>query len=172
MPRLAPSAQHDARGFGPGYDNYLQPDQLNMQAVRERVARGVAPLGDVLDDLAAQNLPPQLKQGSFLVSIPSAGTPGAQLLIPQNPQRRMSFLVANFLGAADILFSYGRPQNCGNQNGVQNLGAGVPVGNYYQEANGSASIDDIWVFCNDPLGNYPIQILGYEGGLSIAGNKL
>lgn len=166
IPDQAPGSQHDARGYSPGYRGDWQMDQVTNEATRRGLARGVAPLANVLDALDARNLPPQLKQATFLAVIPVFGVPGAQRLIPQNPTRRFSFLISNFLGKNLVLFSYGKPVDTGG-----GVGAGVPLGNYYQEQNGAISIDDLWVFCNDPGESYPFTILGYEGGISIAGNR-
>ena len=166
IPYLAPSAAHDPRGFGQGYRPDMEGDQFAQEITRRGLARGVVPLDAVLDDLDARNLPPQLKQATYLAVIPAFGVPGSVRLIPQNPRRRFSFLVSNYLGKNNVLFSYGRPIDTG-----AGVGAGIPIGNYYQEANGAVSIDDIWVFCNDNSETYPFTMLGYEGGIEIVGNR-
>lgn len=167
IPRLAPGAAHDPRGYSPGYQGNVQQDIVDVENVRRGLAQaGVVSFPDLIDDLDARNLPPQLKQATFLAVITQFGVPGAQRLIPQNPTRRFSFVVSNFLGKNNVLFSYGKPVDTG-----AGVGAGLPIGNYYQEQNGAISIDDIWVFCNDTGESYPFTLLGYEGGISVAGNK-
>jgi len=163
---LAEPESHDPRGYGQGYRPDYEADQFHQERVRRALAAGVVPLDLVLDALDAHNLPPQLKQATYLAIIPSFGVAGSQRLIPQNPRKRYSFLVSNFLGRNNVLFSYGRPVDTG-----AGVGAGIPIGNYYQEANGAVSIDDIWVFCNDPGETYPFTMLGYEGGIEVVGNK-
>lgn len=167
IPRLAPGQAHDSRGYPPGYQGNVQQDIIDLENMRRGLAAdGVVSFADLINDLDARNLPPQLKQATFLAVIPAFGVPGAVKLIPQNPVRRFSFVVSNFLGKNLVLFSYGKPVDTG-----AGVGAGLPIGNYYQEQNGAISIDDIWVFCNDPNESYPFTMLGYEGGISVAGNK-
>lgn len=166
VPRLAPGELHDPRGFSPAYRPDMQADEISNEEIRRGVARGVVPFPTLLDDLDAKNLPPQLKQATFLAVISRFGVAGAVRLIPQNPTRRFSFVVSNFLGKNLVLFSYGKPIDTGS-----GIGAGLPIGNYYQEQNGAISIDDIWVFCNDAGESYPFTMLGYEGGISVTGNK-
>jgi hypothetical protein len=166
--RLSPGARYDSRGFGGrAYSPAIQADEASQQQVTDATRRGVAPLSEIIDNLDARNLPPQLVQASMFAKIPVFGVPGAQLLIPKNPRRRFSFIVSNFTNRNLILFSYDKPFNSGG-----NIGAGIPIGACFEETNGSVSINDIWVFCNDPNETYPIWILGYEGGISNVGNKL
>jgi hypothetical protein len=174
VPYLPPAGRHDPRGFGMPYDGTRQPDQVQRMAVADAVAAGLVSFEDVLNDLTAHNLPPQLLESSFLVQIPAVGVAGAQLLIPKNPTRRMSFSVSNFLQRNNVLFSFDKPICVGDLNGAgSNTGAGIPIGLYYQETNGAVSVNDIWVFCNDPAEIYTsFFILGYEGGIALTGNKL
>lgn len=157
--------RRDPRLFGQGYAP-AAVDLLHGENVQRQIARqGTVPLETVIDNLTAHNLPPQLVQGSFIVWITAAGRAGQALLIPKNPLRQ-GFLVANFTGSQEVLFSFDAPLDVGA--GVL---AGIPMGGYYQEANGSVSTNDIYVFCNDAAGSYPIPLLGYEANLSIVGNK-
>src|SRR5262249_6310977 len=110
---------------------------------------------------------PQLIQASFYAVIPAYGVSHAQLLIPKNPLR-WSFLVANYRLRNLVLFSFDMP--IGDPDGGD-LGAGIPMGAYYQEANGSVSTNDIWVWCNDPAETYPFQVMGYQGQISLTGNR-
>jgi hypothetical protein len=169
VPRMVPGAVSDSRGFGRAYSGFAQPDQIALETVRRNVANGVAPFASVIDELTAHNLPPQFAQATFLAIIPSVGVPGAQLLIPKNSRRRQSFIVSNFLGRNNVLFSFDKPIDIGTTN---HTGAGIPMGNYYQETNGAVSINDIWVFCNDPGESYPFYMLGYEGGMAPGSNQL
>lgn len=167
---LPPFSEHDPRAFGRPYDGFRQPDEIALAQAAENAANGVVPFDQVVDDLTAHNLPPQLVQASFLGQITQVGVPGAIRLIPKNPTRRQSFAVSNFLSRSTVLFSYDKPINVGLGN---NLGAGIDIGLYYQETNGAVSTNDIWVFCNDPAENYSgFFILGYEGGIALTGNKL
>lgn len=156
----------DPTGFGRGFGNRVQPDQVVRQGVRDMLARGVISFDEAINDIDARNIPPQLVQVPTHVTIKQFGVDGAELCILKNPFGRMSFSVSNFQFANNVLFSFDRPVDIGG-----GVGAGIPIGNYYQETNGAVSINDIWVFCNDAAQTYPFWILGYEGSLSIAGNK-
>jgi hypothetical protein len=166
---VSPFAAHDPRGFGRGYSGAAQGDQIAPEQVRRAIARnGVVPFAEVQDEITAHNLPPQLVQSSNFVMLTAWGAAGAQLIIPKNP-RRMSYLVSNFIGANLLMFSYDKPMDIGG-----NVGAGIPIGGYYQESNGSVNIDDIWVFCNDSTEDFTthggLWVLAYEGAISVAGN--
>lgn len=161
--------RRDRRGFDQGYAP-LAVDLLHGERVQREIAdAGLVPMEAVLENLTAHNLPPQIIQGGTLQYITAQGRAGQVLLIPKNPWRQ-GFLVANFTGSAGVLFSFDQPFDTGIT-GFQL--AGIPMGGYYQEANGSVSTNDIWVFCDaDPAEvSYPIPILGYEAQLSITGNR-
>ena len=159
------NAGRNPAGFAQGYSPRVQGDELAGQNIRrQEFEQGVIPLDEMIDRVDARNLPPQLVQSSFLVVITQWGYAGAQLLIPKNP-RRKAYLVSNFLGSNLLMFTWDAPVNSG-----ANVGAGVPIGGYFQESNGSITINDLWVFCNDPAETFPMTVLGYEGEISIAGN--
>lgn len=165
--RITSNLEHDFRDFGPGFDPNAQPDEFEVAKLRKDIrARGIIDIGAYLDYLAATNMPPQLVQGPFPQNITAPGQP--VLLIPKN-RRRQSWRVSNWTNAGVILYSFGYPISFGN------LFAGIPVPaqDSDEELNGSVSINDIWIWTNDPQAalTYPIPVLGYEGGLSIAGNK-
>jgi len=164
-PYLANEARRDARGFGQGYRPDVLGDERAINEMQQRAARGVVPFEDVIARLDNPNLPPGVKQGSFLAQINAFGTDGAVRLIPMNPFRK-GLLISNFIGANLILFSFGQPINTGT-----GIGAGVPLTPCYQETNGTISIDDIWVFCNDSTVDFPLYVLGYEANPSVAGSK-
>lgn len=160
--------RRDGREFGQGYAPSAA-DALHGEAVQQEIARqGTMPLASVLENLTARNLPPQLVQGTFIKWITAVRTP--TLLIPKNPHR-FAFIVSNYIGAGSVLFSFDQPVAMQSGVGNTNTLAGIPIGSCYQEANGSVSVNDIWVFCNDTAGDYPIPILGYEANLSITGNR-
>lgn len=140
-------------------------DQIAPEVIRQGVEHGIEPLENVIDRLSLEALPPQLVQSSYLVRIESVGASGAVLLIPRNP-RRLSYIISNFQFSQAIIFAFGKCIDNG-----ANEAAGVAVGPYFMETNGSVSTDDIWVACNDSTETFPITILGYEGGISVAGNR-
>lgn len=161
--------RRDSRQFGQPYSQAAS-DLLHEANVQDAIAReGLVPLSAVIPALTAHNLPPQLVQGSFLKRITGPGRKGAALLIPRNPLRQ-GFLVANFIAAPGVLFSFDAPIDM-NDGVIGETLAGIPMGGYYQEANGSVSTNDIYVFTNDPTAPFPIPMLGYEANLSIVGNK-
>lgn len=171
-PMLPPNQlqRRDPRQFGQGYDPYAV-DLLHGEAVQAAIAAGgVVPMAIVQELLTAHNLPPQLVQGSFLKWITATGRAGAQLLIPKNPNRQ-GFIVSNYTGAPGVLFSFDAPLDTMTGAAGAAVLAGIPVGGCYQEANGSVSVNDIFVFCNDSTADFPFPILCYESNLSIEGNK-
>jgi len=169
IPGASSGARHDARAFPRRYSPALLGDEVGLHDVRRGVGGGVVPMDEAVARATA-DIPPQLVQGSFLIQIKQFGTAGAQLLIPKNPNR-LSFLVANFWQANLLMFSFDQPIGAAIGAGSAGIGAGIPIGCQYQEQNGLVSINDIWVFCNDPAENYPFPVLGYQGQLSITGNR-
>jgi hypothetical protein len=173
-PTLTSQLEEDPRGFRPGFDPAGQTDEMILaQLLQDIRHRGIRDIGQYLDFISAENLPPQLAQVTFRASITAANTPVK--LMPKSA-RRMGIYVINFTAAGQILFSFDYPTNFGNNAGGQiPVLGGVPIAasNYFEESNGTASINDIWVFTNDPASalTYPIPVLGYQGGLSLVGNR-
>jgi hypothetical protein len=168
-PALGETMLHEPRDFGRGFDSERKPDQQRTNALRQALADfGIVDIGAFLGQLDAKNLPPQLVQTNFPQFIAAVATP--VLLIPKNIRRR-SFQVNNFASLGDIVFSYDAPMQMATIAGTA-LFAGTPVPQktYFQESNGSVSINDIWVVCNDPNATYPVPVWGVEGTLSLAGN--
>jgi hypothetical protein len=167
IPAAGVNQRHDPRAFAQGFSSQVQGDVVAMHNARRNLAGGIVPLSEVVQNLTALNLPPQIIESSFHATISAFGWSKRQLLIPKNPQR-MAWLISNYQSCNLVLFSYDQPfiSPAGGD-----LGAGVVFGNYYQEANGSVSTNDIWVWCNDPAEAYPINVLGYEGGIAPSGNR-
>jgi hypothetical protein len=87
--------------------------------------------------------------------------------------RRQAWQVSNFmLGGGDIVYSFDSPKQVGITAGGVPIFAGISlaIGESDEETNGSVTINDIWVTCNDSTATFPIFVLGYEGILSLAGN--
>lgn len=117
------------------------------------------PLEVVISRLDAKNLPPGVRNTPYLVSV--APGQGPQLLLPANP-RRMAFLVSNPNSSGGGSFSYGPHPTVD----VAGDPLGVPLGDpgFYQEANGTVSLDDIYVWGSD--GVHTFTFVAYEGVLA------
>lgn len=130
--------------------------------------RGDIPFQEVVAALDNRNVPPQLKQTPFSVTLADGGA-APQLLIPEN-KNRMGWLIAftdSNLAAGVVFFTYGAPPAPGF--GLP-LFSGIPFG----ESNGTVSIDAIWVAPAANLPNpatYPITIIAYEGSLAIESHR-
>lgn len=158
-PNIAPQGHPGEAATRPivGYESQIAILRRKMARRRVSLERGIASL-----DL--KNVPPQCHlatyTGQLITNIP-------QLLIPANPTR-MSIIAAvssNFSGTAFL--SYGYP--------VSNLGPtplGIPFysDDFFEELNGTTSIDDIWVWTNTGGGTSTVPVIGYEGILAIESN--
>ena len=167
FPYLDPGQAFDPRAFGRGHSDAFIGDERAAGTRRAQLDTNYAPLDEVIARQRANNSPVQIKQVSFLKFITTVGPAGAVRLIPMN-RNRLAIVVSNFTGANLMLFSFGQPVTVGNA-----LGAGIPLTPCYQETNGATSIDDVWVFINDPtaLEMGPVPVLGYEGNLAITSNR-
>jgi hypothetical protein len=152
------------RGVPAADPGAVQPDQIAAANVLEG---RMIPLKQATDELYNANILPQLRQAPFVGRVTVAGVP--VLLIPSNT-RRMAFLIANVTSNYFLFFSYGFP--------VGDDGAGFPLGipinplTAWQEANGTVSVDEIWVWPGHPLplvSGLPFSLLGYEGTLALEG---
>jgi len=163
---VAHIAEHDSRRALRPSQTHFQPDiaaLTNLQRALENF--GVVDVNAFSDHLAARNQAPQLIQGTYRAVLTAVATPVRILF--KNP-RRQSWLISNFTDTAEILFSYDFP----NQFAANILeGVNVPPTGFFQEPNGSVSINDIWVWTNDGNAQFPFPVIAYEGQLSIAGNK-
>jgi hypothetical protein len=160
----------DSRGQFTPFAPDGQPDQAAQTALRVALARnGIVDIGEYLDRLVAKYTPPQLAQSTFLAVI-TGNTSLPQLLIPKNSIRQ-SFKAVNWqTPGGTVYLSYGRPKRVNNQYaGIPLLANSLP----YEEPSGTISTNDLWVSVNDAANTntYPIVVLGYEGALSIAGNR-
>jgi hypothetical protein len=164
-PYMDPGEAFDPRGFGQGHSDAFIGDERATGVRRAQLAESYAPLDEVIARQRANNAPVQIKQVSFLKFITGAGPAFAVRLIPMN-RNRLAILVSNYTGANLMLFSFGQPVTTGN-----GIGAGIPLTPCYQETNGATSIDDVWVFVNDPTVMFPVPVLGYEGNLAITSNR-
>lgn len=139
-----------------------QPDEVSIK----NVTRGQnVPFDEIVSILDSRNVPPQLRQTPYAqLNVPN-DTP--VILIPANPNR-MSFIVAATTGISGGLlwFSYGFPVR--DINGAL---IGIPISNdtpgFFQEGNGTVSIDDIYVFVTENDEGSNVNFMGYEGVLAI-----
>jgi hypothetical protein len=142
----------------------VSPEAQQFAALARQFAHGNIPLDEVVAQLDNRNVPPQLKQVPFSVTLASASdTP--KLLIKEN-KNRMGFLLAytdTALTGGVVLFSYGgRP--------APNVGIPLVDGVPYGESNGTVSINDIYIYPFNVGANpatYPLTVIGYEGTLAI-----
>lgn len=142
-----------------------QPDMQGQNALRNRMRGHMVSFEKVIEYLDNKNMPPQLRQTPYVAQGVSVNKP--TLLIPANPNR-MSFIAAIINGLpvdGQAYFSYGYPikdGSTGNYIGVPIAFAGT---GFFQEGNGTVSIDDIYVFWS---GSVATTIwLGYEGLLAV-----
>lgn len=147
----------------------FQPDQGSMAAVADSRIGKANSFNQQIELLDNRNVPPQLKQVPYTVTL-NAATDPPQLLLPEN-KNRMSFIVVftdSGLGSpAVVLLTYGFPPL---------PGFGIPLVSLstYGESNGTISIDEIWIAPFNNVFNgptYPIQIVAYEGTLAIESFK-
>lgn len=168
-PRRNESAhQVEPRNFGQGFSPEAQSDVATLNKIMRDIARdGTVPLDEIVRRLDAYNLPPQLTQSTFFAQITARGPQNAVQLVPKNPER-MGLYVSNFTPNGDpIVLSFDAPIQV-----AANTGAGIPIAanSFFEEANGSVSVNSIFVFCNIASLLFPITVLAYEGHLSITGN--
>ena len=144
----------------------FSPEALQFHELARAASRNEIPLAQVIAELDNRNVPPQLKQTPFMVTLASANdTP--KILIPEN-RNRMSFIVSFFNSAlanpSMVLLTYGPPPA---------PGIGIPIlspNDPYGESNGTISIDAIVIAPFNNMNNkttYPAVVFGYEGSLAI-----
>jgi|SRR5215469_6872688 len=147
------------------FDPSLQPDQAQFRAIREQMdSTEFVELRDAIDQALALNMPPQLRQAPSTFRFTANNVP--QLLIPHN-RERMAILVASVeisSTTGGLFFSFDPPVGKDPVTGAL-LGVPVPSTTFYQETNGSVSMNDIWVWTT----NAPANCLCYEGTLSLEG---
>lgn len=144
-----------------------QPDMMDKSAFVERMRGKMVPFDDVIRYLDNKNVPPQLREVSYVQY--NIGNNDVRLILPANPNR-MGFILAQpqTANTATLLasMSYGFPNKDNNGNFI-----GIPFANggtgTFQEGNGTVSIDDIYVFCNGLDAEVTISILAYEGVLAV-----
>lgn len=149
----------------PGMRNFVnnQPDESSLSHLRGEMRGRMRSFDQVVKEVDARNIPPQLRQTPYLSPVMTVDNQ-PYLLIPSNPNR-MSFLVsAPFNNGGIYFFSYGYPVKSGANY------VGVPIANaasgFFQEGNGTVSIDDIYVFFNGNAGSNA-AFIGYEGVLAV-----
>lgn len=157
------------RGFAQPYYPVPASEQTTIQRLMDIVDRNMIPIDRVIGELDSRNVPTQLEQAPFVVQITAAGPMNAQLLIPRNPNR-MSFTISNFMGmltANSLCFSYDAPIQLA---AALALCTPVPPPSY-QEFSGGVSASSIWVWSQSAADTFPFYVAGWEGTLSITGNK-
>lgn len=127
-------------------------------------SRRTPQLGDIMDRISANNLPPQLVQVPFVVKITADLTPA--LLIPKNPNRQ-SFIISLVSTSVPWGGSYDAPLLVGAQ---QPAGLAFASPSQWQESNGSISMNDLYVWTINSGASFPQWFIGYEGRLSVTGN--
>jgi len=163
-PIIGNPSQRNPTGYGRGSSPRIQDDEMSTALLRQALEEGIVPIDQILARLDARNQPPQLTQGKYLKFITAAATP--VLLIPRN-KRRQSLSISNFTDNGDIVMSYDFPDEFGQVYAGNLIPASTPP---FVETNGSVSMNDIYVVCNDTQATFPIPVLGYEGCLSLTGN--
>jgi hypothetical protein len=143
------------------YSARYQMDQEQFAALDEQFRRvGFASFEEAYRALKLKNLPPLVRQVPFVQQIVTAGD--VHILIPQNIYR-MGFTVANpQTSIGNVTFAYG---NFVSSVGGFPLGIVLGIENFFQESNGTVSIDDIYV-TGDTDGMY---VVGFEASLAIEG---
>lgn len=144
------------------YSTRYQADQEQFARLEDNLrSQGVESLEHVFRHLRLKNLPPQVRQVPFVVG-PLVAAGDIHILIPQN-LRRMGFTVANPQTAGTfVTFSYG---NFVSTVLGAPLGISLAAGDFFQESNGTVSINDIYVTGDTP----GMFIIGYEASLAIEG---
>jgi len=142
-----------------------QPDQGNYSALRDKMRGNMENFDEIIKLLENRNIPPQLRQVPYVVTLASATTP-PQILIPEN-KNRMSFLVAYvdkaLVSPSLCLITYGPPP-------LPNVGLPLLASTPFGESNGTISIDDIVITPYNSASNlisYPATVIGFEGTLAI-----
>lgn len=157
-------------GMGPSLKGPNPSAPYNPASQSDEAIRGFRQAGNdqnnvpfdvVVKNLDNANIPPQLREVPWLISLVSNNTP--ILLIPNN-LNRMSYIIAAPEGV-DIYFSYGWPLSFAGAP----IGIFLPAGSFYQEGNGTISIDDIYVWTTE-YEDIDIGVLGYEGTLAVESN--
>lgn len=142
-----------------------QPDQAQMAELYAAFAAQNIPLPEAIARLNSRNMPVQTKAVPFFKTI-LAKTDAPQLLIPTN-KGRMCFMIGfidSGLGAfALVLFSYGAPP-------APNLGFPLLSPTCFMEANGTTTINDIWIQPYNVVANaitYPATVFAVECSLAV-----
>lgn len=144
------------------YDPEYQADEAQFAEQREAFRHGFVPLNEVTERTHDRNAPPALIQAPWRKNVTIANQP--VLLIPGNVLR-MSFIIGaqNTTAGALMFMNYGPVLSPFGAND----GFGIPIlispAGVYQEANGTVSIDDIWITCSV----VPTVVMGFEGQLAI-----
>jgi hypothetical protein len=150
---------YDALGFGGSNLGSEQPDEKQFQMLR-RAIRNMVPLECVIELMQAKNSPPQVRQNIYHAHLTAANQP--VLLIPTN-NKRMGFVVSNDT-ANDIRFSYDWPYQS-----ASGVFKGIPIlaETPFLEANGLASVNDIYVWAVASEEFEAETIIGYEAVVTI-----
>jgi hypothetical protein len=169
-PRFAfrtPAQQFNPRARAIAFQAGNFPDQRQLEFVG-RQAQSVPQVADVIDSLNARNLPPQLNQVPFIVSVTANDTP--TLILPKNV-RRQSWLLALSDFTHEWQWSYDFPMSV-QSTGIPFCGFPQLAPAIFGEANGSISINDIYAWVHGALaGDFPLFFYGSEGSLSVSGNR-
>lgn len=129
------------------FDPSHMPDEAILARLREMAARRSIPFELAFRLLEAKNAPTQLRN-TLRTYVDIAGyTP--QILVEANPQR-MGWLIFNSNLFGNTYFSYGPPIMFNGGAGIVPLGVQIPVGSFFQEANGTISMDDIYSWSDNP----------------------
>jgi hypothetical protein len=143
----------------------LHPDQAQFAKLRQQMDHGeYVELRRAEEAALALNMPPQIRQAPKVFRFTANNVP--QLMLPRN-RERMAIIVASVevSGAnGGLFFSFDPPVGV---DPVSGLLLGIPVlsQQFYQETNGSVSMNDVWVWTN----NQPANCLCYEGILALEG---
>jgi len=142
------------------FDPSHMPDEAILARIREMAERRSIPFALAFRLLEAKNAPTQVRNTLRTYTDVASYTPS--ILVEANPER-ISWLIFNSNTYGNVYFSYGPPIMFNPGGGSIPLGVQVPIGSFYQEANGTISMDDIYTWSDNP-GN---ACAAYEGVLAV-----
>lgn len=166
--QLATHPVHSAATGGPAYTPEPAADVMLQARLMRAFKAGFISLEDVITALSQKNLPPRVRQVPFPFLLTDTQP---HILIPQSLDR-MAFIVANpDPGAPNIIMSFDMPLVTDNS-GASAAFFGVPIAasSFYQESNGTVSVNDIYVQLTDATN--PVWVIGYEGHLALETSSL
>lgn len=161
------AGQRDPRGpaaaYSPAYASDLEPGFAIQRQLARSTASGIDALSAKPHSFQYQPLP--VFEAPWYALLNASGVANAVLLVPKNPDRK-SLKISNpgqpggGIGGGNISFSFKAPVPL--QPGV---GSGIVIQatQLYEERNGVISLDEIYIWSDDPFPTFPIAVVAYEG---------